>query len=203
MSRLSQVNVNEATGKTAELFTAIKKAAGRVPNAYATIGTHSPAALGAVFVVYLLGMVSSPMAARLANSIGRRSTLGVAACMGASGMLLTLLPSLVGFIAGLGLLAAAVFVEQTLSIGFVSIATERAKSTAVGLYVTCYYIGGSLGGIVPAGIWHRAGWPGCVALIVLSQASMLLIASMAWSERGPGSALRAMRPSSLPKDKKI
>ncbi|VXB18503.1 Alkyl hydroperoxide reductase AhpD [Burkholderia sp. 8Y] len=47
MSRLSQVNVNEATGKTAEIFAAIKKAAGRVPNAYAAIGTHSPAALGA------------------------------------------------------------------------------------------------------------------------------------------------------------
>lgn len=47
MSRLSQINVNEATGAAADLFAAIKKAAGRVPNAYATIGTHSPAALGA------------------------------------------------------------------------------------------------------------------------------------------------------------
>jgi uncharacterized peroxidase-related enzyme len=47
MSRLSQINVNEATGVTADLFAAIKKAAGRVPNAYLTIGSHSPAALGA------------------------------------------------------------------------------------------------------------------------------------------------------------
>lgn len=47
MSRLSQVNVNAATGVTADLFAGIKKAMGRVPNAYATIGTHSPAALGA------------------------------------------------------------------------------------------------------------------------------------------------------------
>jgi uncharacterized peroxidase-related enzyme len=47
MSRLSQIKASEATGVTAELFTAIKKAAGRVPNAYATIGTHSPAALRA------------------------------------------------------------------------------------------------------------------------------------------------------------
>ena len=47
MSRLFQINVNEATGAAADLFAAIKKAAGRVPNAYATIGTHSPAALGA------------------------------------------------------------------------------------------------------------------------------------------------------------
>ncbi|SPB12963.1 alkylhydroperoxidase [Caballeronia novacaledonica] len=47
MSRLSQINVNEATGAAADLFAAIKKAAGRVPNAYATIGTHSPAVLAA------------------------------------------------------------------------------------------------------------------------------------------------------------
>jgi uncharacterized peroxidase-related enzyme len=47
MSRLSQINVNEATDVTADLFAAIRRAAGRVPNAYATIGTHSPAALGA------------------------------------------------------------------------------------------------------------------------------------------------------------
>jgi uncharacterized peroxidase-related enzyme len=47
MSRLSQLSIDEATGTTAELFGAIKKAAGRVPNAYASIGTHSPAALAA------------------------------------------------------------------------------------------------------------------------------------------------------------
>jgi uncharacterized peroxidase-related enzyme len=47
MSRLSQLDIKEATGVTAELFATIKRAAGRVPNAYAAIGTHSPAVLGA------------------------------------------------------------------------------------------------------------------------------------------------------------
>jgi uncharacterized peroxidase-related enzyme len=56
MSRLTAINPNEATGKTAELFAAIKKAAGKVPNAYATIGTHSPEALGAM--LSLDGVVS-------------------------------------------------------------------------------------------------------------------------------------------------
>jgi uncharacterized peroxidase-related enzyme len=48
MSRLSSIHPDNATGRSAELFAAIKKAAGRVPNAYATIGTHSPAALAAI-----------------------------------------------------------------------------------------------------------------------------------------------------------
>ncbi len=44
MSRLSQLDITETSGVTADLFNAIKKAAGRVTNAYAGIGTHSPAA---------------------------------------------------------------------------------------------------------------------------------------------------------------
>ncbi|KWT68566.1 MULTISPECIES: carboxymuconolactone decarboxylase family protein [unclassified Variovorax] len=48
MSRLSSIHPENAAGLTAELFAKIKKAAGRVPNAYATVGSHSPAALAAI-----------------------------------------------------------------------------------------------------------------------------------------------------------
>jgi len=47
MSRLFSQPASEATGRTAELFTAIKGAMGKVPNAYVTIGTNSPVALEA------------------------------------------------------------------------------------------------------------------------------------------------------------
>jgi uncharacterized peroxidase-related enzyme len=47
MSRFNAINPEAATGAAADLFAKIKKAAGRVPNAYATAGTYSPAALGA------------------------------------------------------------------------------------------------------------------------------------------------------------
>ncbi|MDN7749401.1 carboxymuconolactone decarboxylase family protein [Burkholderia gladioli] len=48
MSRLSTLAVADATGSTAELFTKIREAVGKVPNAYATIGTHHPEALAAL-----------------------------------------------------------------------------------------------------------------------------------------------------------
>ncbi|TDV09202.1 carboxymuconolactone decarboxylase family protein [Paraburkholderia caballeronis] len=51
MSRLSSLKPEAATGATAELFAKIRKAVGKVPNAYATIGTHSPEALGAMLAV--------------------------------------------------------------------------------------------------------------------------------------------------------
>jgi uncharacterized peroxidase-related enzyme len=51
MSRLTSIAPDAATGTTADVFAKIKKAAGRVPNAYAAIGTHSPEALGAVLAL--------------------------------------------------------------------------------------------------------------------------------------------------------
>jgi len=46
MNRLHAITEGEATGKTAQLFSAIKGSMGKVPNAYLTIGTHSPERLG-------------------------------------------------------------------------------------------------------------------------------------------------------------
>lgn len=45
MSRLQTLPITEATGQTAELFAAIKGAVGKVPNAYAVIGSNAPALL--------------------------------------------------------------------------------------------------------------------------------------------------------------
>lgn len=47
MTRLTTIRPETATGAAAELFAKIKKAAGKVPNAYATIGTHSAEVLSA------------------------------------------------------------------------------------------------------------------------------------------------------------
>ncbi|NYE62966.1 AhpD family alkylhydroperoxidase [Duganella sp. 1224] len=47
MSRLFTQPVSAATGHAAQLFTAIKGAIGKVPNAYVGIGTNSPVALEA------------------------------------------------------------------------------------------------------------------------------------------------------------
>jgi uncharacterized peroxidase-related enzyme len=47
MSRLNATGTN-ATGRTAELFAAVKAKLGKVPNAYDTIGSNSPVALEAL-----------------------------------------------------------------------------------------------------------------------------------------------------------
>jgi uncharacterized peroxidase-related enzyme len=47
-SRISTPAVETATGETAAIFAQIKKAAGKIPNTYAAIGAHGPAALKAM-----------------------------------------------------------------------------------------------------------------------------------------------------------
>ena len=142
----------------------------------------SPGALGLVFTVYLLGIVTTTIATRLAVRIGRLRTLALAIGMACGGLLLTLLPSIAWAIAGLAGLSGGLFVVQALCLGYIGVAVRRAKSTAVGVYVTLYYIGGALGGILPGFVFHAAGWAGVVSLIVAVLSTTLAIAALAWRE---------------------
>lgn len=142
----------------------------------------SPAQLGSVFAVYLTGLVATPVGARAAIRFGRRATLAGSSLLSCTGALVALAPVLPVVVVGLAMLAVGVFIEQMLSIGFVAAASSRSRSTAVGLYVTCYYLGGSLGAVLPAGVWHAAGWPGCVALVIAVQAAAAILAYRTWRE---------------------
>ena len=139
-----------------------------------------PAQLGSVFVVYLLGAAATPVAGRLTIRLGRKRTVLLGGAVCACGLLLTLASPLPLIVLGMGVVAVGIFTEQALSIGYVALAARQARSTAVGLYVTCYYIGGALGGVAPAGIWAHMGWPGCVALVLLVQACAMTVTWLAW-----------------------
>lgn len=143
-----------------------------------------PAALGSVFVVYLFGAASTPLASRLTLRFGRRRTVWAGIAMAVAGLLLTLAPFLPLVIVGLGLVATGIFTEQVLSIGYVALVSRPARSTGVGLYVTCYYVGGSLGGVAPGWLWTHFGWPGCVALGLAVQGVAFAVTWLAWPAGG-------------------
>ncbi len=145
-----------------------------------------PGALAFVFGVYLLGAATTPVASFIAIRIGRRRTLMLACALSATGLALTLVKLLAVVILGLGAICGGLFVVQSLSLGFIGVTIRRAKSTAVGLYVTIYYIGGALGGIVPALLWRLAGWPGVIAIVALMLAIMAACGAAFWQEPRPG-----------------
>ena len=143
----------------------------------------SPSQLGLVFGVYVLGAITTGLATRLAVRIGRQRTLELAVGLAATGLLLTLRANLTVVIAGLACMSGGLFVVQAMSLGFIAATTRRAKSTAVGLYTTVFYIGGALGGFVPGMLWSHIGWFGVVALLMAMLAAMGAIGARYWRER--------------------
>lgn len=132
-----------------------------------------PAALGSIFTVYLGGVAISPITGRIAAAYGRRPVMVAAFILTCAGLALTLLAPLSFIVLGVLLTVCGIFAQQTVATGYTGIAARTAKSTAAGLYVTAYYIGGSFGGILPAGAWHRYGWAGCAGITVIVQIVML------------------------------
>jgi predicted MFS family arabinose efflux permease len=98
-------------------------------------------------------------------------------------LLLTLVPLLPVIIAGLAIFAAAGFLCQTASTSYVAISAKGGASTAVGLYVTAYYIGGSLGAVGGGAAWHVNGWPAVVAMVLTLFALMALIVARVWERQ--------------------
>jgi YNFM family putative membrane transporter len=140
----------------------------------------STAALGWLFVVYIVGAIVVPFAGRWIDRYGHRVGLGAAMAIGAAGALLTLVPSLPVVAAGLALCSTGVFVAQASTSSYIGAVTTRDRALAVGMYSTFYYIGGSVGGALPAALWSLGGWRACVALIVTVQMTGTAIAMACW-----------------------
>jgi MFS family permease len=137
--------------------------------------------LSSLFFVYLIGLVVTPAAGFLIIRVGLRTGVCGAILCSMTGVLLTLAPSLPVIIVGLTLLSSGVFIAQTASQSHLrSAAPPEARVTAAGLYLTCYYIGGTAAGVVPGAFWAIGKWPACVAFIVVMQAIALTIALIGW-----------------------
>jgi len=156
------------------------------------------AALSAIFVVYLAGAAVTPVAGGWIGRVGARLTLAAALLAAIAGCALTLAPSLGGVVAGLALCASAAFVAQSAAAShLVEVAPPRLRSVAAGAYLSCYYLGGAAGGILPAAAWHLGGWRACVALVAAVHVATLALAWRFWrrAPAPPRERAHATRPS--------
>lgn len=124
------------------------------------------AQLGSVFFVYLLGVLITPMSGRFLDHYGMRRTAVLAFSFAAVGLSLTLMRPLPLIIAGLALFSSGIFIFQAVGTVQTGVVAGRARSSAAGLYVTLYYIGGSLGAIVTGWAWTTGAWRACVWLLM-------------------------------------
>jgi MFS family permease len=141
----------------------------------------STTALSSLFFVYLIGLVVTPAAGFLITRVGLRAGIAGAIVCSMAGVLLTLAPSLSVIILGLALVSSGVFVAQTAAQSHLRVAAPPgARVTAAGLYMTCYYFGGTAAGVVPGAFWALGKWPACAAFIVAMQGVALGIALVGW-----------------------
>ncbi len=142
----------------------------------------SPSALGSIFVVYLLGMISASLTGRAIARFGRRAFVIAAIVIWIGGILLTLIPALPVIILGLALAGASGMVCQASSTSYVSTTAKGGVSSAVGLYVTAFYTGGSVGAFLPGLYWTTTGWPGTVAMVTASLVAMGAVVLLFWTD---------------------
>ncbi len=136
----------------------------------------STAGLANVFSVYLLGVVITPMTGRFIFRLGFLRSVLVSLTISATGLLLTLAPSLVAVIIGLAVCSSGVFICQSATISHIAANVKEGRSLATGIYYLSYYAGGAfatyLAGVAYEG-WH---WGGSVFTIIVFQ---LLAAAIA------------------------
>lgn len=128
----------------------------------------SQSVVGSVFVIYLVGTVSSAGAGRVVGRLGRRSTLYLATGTTGLGLLLTLSPRLDAVVGGLVLITAGFFAGHATASSTVSRTATTGRAQASALYQVAYYLGSSLGGTLGAMVYHATGWDGAVALCAVS-----------------------------------
>ena len=141
--------------------------------------------LGAIFIVYLVGSGLAPMTGWAVGRFGRRRFMLPVIGAWIFGVLLTLSGPLWLITIGLTLSASSGLICQTISTGYVTITAKAGRSSAVGLYVTSFYIGGSFGAALGGIAWIFGGWPACVAMIIVIQLCMAAIVYFLWARRVP------------------
>lgn len=125
----------------------------------------NPAEIGLVFLVYPLGAAMAPFNGRLLGRLAvRRAILAaLAICLVGQGLLL--IGHVAAIMAGIAVFITGIFLCQSLALGYVGRTARFSPGAAAGLYVCFFYLGGSLGAVVPGWGWNAGGWPACVAIV--------------------------------------
>ncbi len=134
------------------------------------------ASIGFVFVIYLVGVVVSPLAGVLSERFGRRRVIGPVIMLMPLGALLTLFGELPVVIVGVGLVTAGFFGGHSIASSWIGLRAEKARAQASALYLFFYYLGSSVAGTLGGWALAHAGWPGVAGFVALLAGAALLVA---------------------------
>jgi YNFM family putative membrane transporter len=130
----------------------------------------STALVSSIYLVYLAGIVTSLATGRLAPYVSARALMAAGLAIAGIGVAGTLMHSVLFIIASLIVLCIGMFTVQSTAPAFVNTNAETAKGAANALYVSFYYVGATLGSILPGLAWQAGGWRGVAATCVAALA---------------------------------
>ncbi len=134
----------------------------------------SQTAIGAIFVIYLIGTASSAWIGQLAGRLGRQRVMWSMIVVMLAGVALTLLHHLVPILAGIVAVTFGFFGAHSIASSWVGSRARNAKAQASALYLFCYYLGSSAIGTLGGVFWTSWGWWGVSGLV-----SALLLMALA------------------------
>lgn len=144
----------------------------------------STSQLSYLFAVYLVGLFVTPAGGVLLTRIDLRKGILASVALSLAGVLMTLASPLPVIAAGLVLCSSGVFIAQAAAMTYLRQASApEARVSAAALYLSWYYIGGTVAGIVPGYAWHFGGWTACVALTVFVQLATIGFILIGWRRR--------------------
>ncbi|WP_131196198.1 MFS transporter [Lichenihabitans psoromatis] len=140
----------------------------------------SQTTVGLIFLLSLVGIVSSAWVGDLAGRLGRGRVFWVFVAIMLGGMGLTLFDHLAAILVGLAIVTFAFYAAHSVASSWVGVRAKHAKAQASSLYLFSYYSGssviGSLGGLA----WQHDGWLGVVLLgsivLMIALAAALVLA---------------------------
>ncbi len=148
-----------------------------LPFRMAELGGNSEFMVGLMYAGYILGVLVSFNSRRLTILCGGPAKLMFWGLV----VYVPMLPAMVlknnmAVFSALCLICLGHFTAHSNAPGLISRLTTIDKGMINGLYLTCYYIGGSLGSWLPGFVYHDYGWNGCMILFGAMIAVVLLLA---------------------------
>jgi YNFM family putative membrane transporter len=136
----------------------------------------SQAAVGSVFLVYLLGSFSSAWMGGLASRLGPGRVFWMPIVILVAGIALTLARPLVAVLVGIAIVTGAFFAAHSTASGWVGRRATRNRAQASALYLLFYYLGSSLLGTAGGVAWNYAAWAGVAGFALILTVAALAIA---------------------------
>jgi YNFM family putative membrane transporter len=138
------------------------------------------AAVGAIFLLYILGSISSAWFGGLAGKNGRRRVLWIPIVLLIAGIATTAASSLAMIVAGIALVTIGFFGAHSIASAWVGRRAAANRGQASAVYLFFYYMGSSVLGSAGGIAWTRGGWTavaivaGLLALVALAIALLLV-----------------------------